>query len=224
MRSGWRYDADLMKRTLKFGVPSGLQWALEGLAFSIFLVFIGRMSNGDAALAASGIVVTVMMLAVLPPWVWPSRVGARRTAPGKNAREIGSRDVERIAGGFDVHPPRGSNVRALSEFLSQLVLQSQQPELWAQVRTIVPYLLMYIALFTSFDAMNMVFSFASKARVTPLRDVGGAHGTLAHHGRAHLSDERLERCGLLAWGARACSSSRSRSSSGAALSAPNGSR
>ena len=38
----------------------------RGLAFSIFLVFIGRMSNGDAALAASGIVVTVMMLAVLP--------------------------------------------------------------------------------------------------------------------------------------------------------------
>ena len=35
VRSGWRYDADLMKRTLKFGVPSGL-WALEGLAFSIF--------------------------------------------------------------------------------------------------------------------------------------------------------------------------------------------
>ena len=62
MRSGWRYDADLMKRTLKFGVPVGAR----GLAFSIFLVFIGRMSNGDAALAASGIVVTVMMLAVLP--------------------------------------------------------------------------------------------------------------------------------------------------------------
>ena len=71
-----------MKRTLKFGVPSGLQWALEGLAFSIFLVFIGRMSNGDAALAASGIVVTVMMLAVLPALGGPSRVGARRTAPG----------------------------------------------------------------------------------------------------------------------------------------------
>ena len=63
-------------------MPSGLQWALEGLAFSIFLVFIGRMSNGDAALAASGIVVTVMMLAVLPALGVACCVGARRTAPG----------------------------------------------------------------------------------------------------------------------------------------------
>ena len=131
----------------------------RGTRVQHFLVFIGRMSNGDAALAASGIVVTVM-LAVLPAFV-ACRVGARRTAPGENGPRNRSRRGA-IAGGFDVHPPRGSNVRALSEFLSQLVLQSQQPELWAQVRTIVPYLLMYIALFTSFDAMNMVFSFALK--------------------------------------------------------------
>ena len=105
MRSGWRYDADLMKRTLKFGVPSGLQWALEGLAFSIFLVFIGRMSNGDAALAASGIVVTVMMLAVLPALqVWPKPC---RCSSGQHQGKNGPRNRKsrRGAGGFDVHPP-----------------------------------------------------------------------------------------------------------------------
>ena len=119
----------------------------RGLAFSIFLVFIGRMSNGDAALAASGIVVTVMMLAVL------SALGVAQAVSvlvgqhqGKTAREIGSRDVERIAGGFDVHPPRGSNVRALSEFLSPAGFTIPATRnFWAQVRTIVPYLLMYRA-------------------------------------------------------------------------------
>ena len=59
--------------------------------------------------------------------------------------------MERIAGGFDVHPPRGSNVRALPSFYLSWFYNPSNPELWAQVRTIVPYLLMYIALFTSFD-------------------------------------------------------------------------
>src|SRR5690606_29446004 len=64
--TSWRIDIDLMKRFIKYGFPSGLQWALEGLAFTVFLIFVGHMENGEAALASSGIVVTVMMLAILP--------------------------------------------------------------------------------------------------------------------------------------------------------------
>ena len=41
------------------------QWALE-VAFTVFLIFVGRFENGDAALASSSITVTIMMLAVLP--------------------------------------------------------------------------------------------------------------------------------------------------------------
>lgn len=66
VRRGWRLNRDLLYRYIKFGVPSGMQWALEGLSFTVFLVILGRVVNGDAALASSGIVVTVMMLAVLP--------------------------------------------------------------------------------------------------------------------------------------------------------------
>ena len=94
VRSGWRYDADLMKRV---EVRRAERLASEplGLAFSIFLVFIGRMSNGDAALAASGIVVTVMMLAVLPALGVAQAVSVLvGQHQGKAAREIGSRDVE----------------------------------------------------------------------------------------------------------------------------------
>ena len=175
----------------------------RGLAFSIFLVFIGRMSNGDAALAASGIVVTVMMLAVLPPWVWPKpcRCSSDSTRE-KTAREIGSRDVERIAGGFDVHPPRGSNVRALSEFFISAGFTIPATRNFGRRFTIVPYLLMYIALFTSFDAMNMVFSFALKgAGDTRFVTLVALMVPWPIMVIAHLSDERLE-CGLYwAWGA-----------------------
>src|SRR5690606_8973426 len=33
-RASWRLDPGLMLRFLRYGVPSGLQWALEGLAFT----------------------------------------------------------------------------------------------------------------------------------------------------------------------------------------------
>src|SRR5690606_11208600 len=38
IRSGWRIDLSLMKRFMRYGVPSGLRWSLEGLAFTVFLI------------------------------------------------------------------------------------------------------------------------------------------------------------------------------------------
>ena len=41
----------------------------------------------------------------------------------------------------------------------------QNPEnaaLWAQVRVMVPYLLLFVALFITFDCINLIFSFALK--------------------------------------------------------------
>ena len=66
VRSAWRWNKDLVRRYIRYGLPSGLQWALEGLAFTVFLIFVGRFENGDAALVSSSITVTILMLAVLP--------------------------------------------------------------------------------------------------------------------------------------------------------------
>ena len=142
----------------------------RGLAFSIFLVFIGRMSNGDAALAASGIVVTVMMLAVLPA------LGVAQAVSVLVGQHQGGKRPEKS----EVATWSGLQVALMYILLVDLTFvlfpsfylswfyNPSNPELWAQVRTIVPYLLMYIALFTSFDAMNMVSLLrTSKARVTP---------------------------------------------------------
>lgn len=62
----WALRPELMKQFLRFGLPSGMQWALEGLAFTVFLIIMGNTVEGEAALAASSIAVTVMMLSVLP--------------------------------------------------------------------------------------------------------------------------------------------------------------
>lgn len=162
--SGYRWNMDLMKRYLRFGIPSGLQWALEGLAFTAFLIFIGRMEQGDAGLASSSIAITVMMLSVLPTLGMAQAVsvlvgqhlGNKKPELAEDAAwtglQIAITYIVCIASTFVLFP----------HFYLSWFKNEQNLELWAQVQTITPFLLMYVAIFTCFDSMNLIFSFALK--------------------------------------------------------------
>ncbi len=164
MRSAFGIRWDLMKRFLRFGLPSGLQWALEGLAFTVFLIFVGRMSNGDAALASSGIVVTVMMLAVLPA------MGMAQAVSIQLGQHLGEKKPD-LAEAYTWSGLQLSLMYIIAVGISFLLIPNfylswfhnpKQADLWNEVSIIVPYLLMYVALFTCFDSMNLIFSFALK--------------------------------------------------------------
>lgn len=164
VRRGWRLNRDLLYRYIKFGVPSGLQWAFEGLSFTVFLVILGRVANGDAALASSGIVVTVMMLAVLPA------LGVAQAVSVEVGRYLG----EKRADLADASTWAGLQVAAIYIVIAALSFvlfphfylswfeNSKDPEIWSAVSTMVPYLLMLMGVFVCFDSMNFVFSFALK--------------------------------------------------------------
>ena len=161
---GWRLKLDLVRRYIRYGVPSGLQWALEGLAFTVFLIFLGRMKSGDAALAASGIVVTVMMLAVLPAMGVAQAVSVQVGQHlGEQKPELAVRDTWR---GFQVALMYilsiGVTLILFPGFYLSWFKNDADPALWGQVTVMVPYLLMFVAFFTAFDSMNFVFSFALK--------------------------------------------------------------
>ncbi len=164
VRSGWQVNWSLMKRYLRFGLPSGLQWALEGLAFTVFLIFVGRMTNGDAALASSGIVVTVMMLAVLPP------MGVAQAVSIQLGQYLGDKKADLAEActwsGLQLSLMYiftvGLTFLLFPHFYLNWFHNPSQQDLWNQVSIIVPYLLMYVALFTCFDSMNLIFSFALK--------------------------------------------------------------
>lgn len=164
LRSGWRFDLELMKRFLKYGLPSGLQWALEGLAFTVFLIVVGRMANGDAALASSGIVVTIMMLAVLPA------MGVAQAVSVLVGQHLGDKvphhAEEATWTGLQIAVcyilTMGASFLLFPNFYLSWFHNPTNAPLWEQVQVIVPYLLMYVALFTAFDSMNLIFSFALK--------------------------------------------------------------
>ena len=62
--SGWRFDRDLFGRLLRFGLPAGLQFSMEIFAFALFMVIVGRL--GTAPLAASGIAFNLNMIVFMP--------------------------------------------------------------------------------------------------------------------------------------------------------------
>lgn len=164
VRKGWRLNRDLLYRYIKFGVPSGFQWALEGLSFTVFLVILGRVVNGDAALASSGIVVTVMMLAVLPA------LGVAQAVSVEVGRYLGEKrpDLaeESTWAGLQVSAMYIA-LAALSfilfpQFYLSWFENSKDPAIWSTVSIMVPRLLLLMGLFVCFDSVNLVFSFALK--------------------------------------------------------------
>lgn len=162
--SGWRWQMDLMKRYIRFGVPAGMQWALEGLAFTVFLIYIGRISGGDAALSSSSIAVTVMMLSILPA------LGLAQAVSVRLGQHLGDKkpelaEMETWSGlqlALMYIAAMAITFLIIPEFYLSWFHNEENALLWKDVSVIVPRLLMFVALFTCFDSMNLTFSFALK--------------------------------------------------------------
>lgn len=159
-----RLNKQLMYQYLKFGIPSGLQWALEGLAFTVFLMIMGNMTNGEAALSSSSIAVTVMMLAVLPSMGVAQAVmtlvgqalGEKNPAKAQSATWAGVRlsIVYMILIAISFY--------SIPEIYLSWFKNDHNPELWSQVSHIVPQILKILALFTLMDSIYLNVSFALK--------------------------------------------------------------
>ncbi len=162
--SGFKWNTQLMLRFLKFGLPSGLQWALEGLAFTVFLIFTGQFVNGDAALSASSIAVTIMMLAILPTLGIGQAVSALVGQHlGENKPELAEeKSWTGVQIAFCYILLAGISFILIPEFYTNWFKNEENIGQWNEVAEIVPYLLMFVSLFTLFDSLNIVLSFALK--------------------------------------------------------------
>ncbi|MGB3209169.1 MAG: MATE family efflux transporter [Desulforhopalus sp.] len=62
--SNFRFDWNLFVRLMRFGVPGSLQFTMDILAFTLFILLVGRI--GKAELAATNIVLSINALAFMP--------------------------------------------------------------------------------------------------------------------------------------------------------------
>jgi MATE family multidrug resistance protein len=158
-RSGWRLDRELFGRLMYFGVPSGLQIAMDILAFTVFLFLLGRF--GDAELAASNIAFSINTVAVLP------MLGVSQAVMVLVGRRLGEERpdlAERSAwAGFWVAWLFMAAV-GLSYFIAPgfylAWFRNETHADWATVAALVPVLLRFVAVYCSFDSMTLIFSFA----------------------------------------------------------------
>ena len=164
IKTSFQINKDLMMKYLKYGLPSGLQWSLEGLAFTVFLILVGRFVNGEAALASSSIAVTVMMLSVMPA------IGVAQSVMVKVGHHLGEGDTESAR----LYTWAGAQLSAVymcsaglsfflfPDFYVNWFKNDSNPVLWAQVAMIAPTLLMLVGVFTTFDSLYLNLSFALK--------------------------------------------------------------
>jgi multidrug resistance protein, MATE family len=160
----WRPNLALMGKFLRFGVPSGMQWALEGLAFTVFLIIMGNIPGGEAALASSSIAVTIMMLSVLPSMGVAQAVltlVGQRLGEGK-PDEAAQTTWDGVRITILYMSLIASTFATIPEFYLSWFRNESNPELWAQVKAMVPHLLKIVAIFTIFDSMYLNISFALK--------------------------------------------------------------
>jgi MATE family multidrug resistance protein len=157
--SGWRFDAALFRRLMRFGFPAGIQWMLDILAFTTFIFLIGRL--GAAELAATNITFTINMVAVLPMLgmgqgvsvLVGQRLGQDRPDLAERTTWTGFQMAWLYMG-----------VIALSYALFPdaflYFFRNDDGGSGTRVAEIVPVLLKFVAIYSLFDSMNLIFSFA----------------------------------------------------------------
>lgn len=156
--AGWRFERALFVRLLHYGLPTGLQVAAEVLAFGIFMLIVGRL--GTVPLAASSIAFSLNMIVFLPMLGLgvgvSSLVGRYLGAddPGTARRATWSAFWMSL-GYFAVC---GAVYVLLPRLLLAPFAAGADPASFAEVETLTVGLLRFVALYSIFDMMNVVFA------------------------------------------------------------------
>jgi len=155
-----RVDKELVGRLLRYGLPTGLQMAVELSAFSVFLFLVGRL--GTAELAATNLAFNINMLSFIPMMgvgmavmtLVGKRIGEGRPALAVRTTWLAARSVATymlvFCILFVVFP------RTILLPFTDWHARSDM----AGIRDMVIVLLRFVAFYTFFDGMQIVFAFA----------------------------------------------------------------
>jgi MATE family multidrug resistance protein len=161
-RHGWRLDPVLFSRILRFGLPSGIQFFIDMAGFTVFLLIIGRL--GTVSLAATNIALNINTLAFMP------MIGLGMTVGILVGQHLG-RDQPDLAercvlAGFHLTMLYMGSVALLYVLVPGLFLAPfgayAAPGAYTEIRGLAVVLLRFVALYSLFDVLNIVFASALK--------------------------------------------------------------
>ena len=147
----------LLWRLLRYGLPNGMQLLLDIAAFTLFVLLVGRL--GAVELAASNIAFNINTIAFMP------MIGFGIAAStlvgqylGRNQPEIAARCVNRI---FAITITYMSIIALSYIFTPDLYIKiygsKENPQILAEIQKLSRTLLLFVALFSFFDSLNVIF-------------------------------------------------------------------
>lgn len=158
--SGWLPERELFRRLLRFGLPSGLQWMIDGIAFLVFTALVGHI--GEVEFSATTIAFRINMVAFLPMLGLAQAVsvlvGQRL---GEDRPDIAERTTWTGQGFAWIYMTAVSLLYVLKpEWFVDLFRNRQEAGQWEDVAALVPTLLYFVAVYSLLDSVNLVVSFA----------------------------------------------------------------
>ncbi|EFK11880.1 MATE efflux family protein [delta proteobacterium NaphS2] len=159
---GWRFEKDLFVRLLRFGFPSGVQFFLDISGFTVFVLLIGRL--GTVSLAATNIALNISTLSFLP------MIGSSIAISvlvgqylGKNRPEMATTSVY---SGFHLTFAYMSVIALAYLFVPELFVlpfvAGADAADFKEIYSLTVLLLRFVAVYSIFDTMNLVFASAIK--------------------------------------------------------------
>jgi MATE family multidrug resistance protein len=156
--TSWKPEASLLGRLLRYGLPAGAQVSLEILAFAIFMMIVGRI--GTEPLAASGLAFNLNMIVFFP------MIGLGIGVSSLVGRYLGAARPELAErstwSAFWMSLAYMSLCGAAYVLLPRLLLApyaaGADPAAFAAIEPITVVLLRFVALYSIFDMMNVIFA------------------------------------------------------------------
>lgn len=154
------FDGKLFVRLMRYGLPSGLQWALDGAAFTVFIVMLGWFPG--AAFAASSITFTINGMLFIPMLgigqAVAILVGQRLGADEPALAELTTWTALKLTGCYTLFT--GAIYLLFPNQLAELFRSRGDTSNFEAAAALVPTLLWFVAFYSLFDAGYVVFSFA----------------------------------------------------------------
>ncbi len=161
--SNRKFDREIFLRLMRYGIPGSLQFTLDILAFTIFILLVGRI--GTVELAATNIVLSINALAFMPSMgvsqgisiLVGQALGRKRPDQARQAVWSGVHLLLVYIGIVDLF-----FIFCPETALAPFIAGQQDPAVSAQVLASGIDILRIISVYLFFDALYMVFSGALK--------------------------------------------------------------
>jgi MATE family multidrug resistance protein len=160
--AGCRFERALFARLVRYGLPNGVQFFIDMIGFTVFILFMGRL--GTTPLAAINVAMNLNVLGFLPMIGVGIAVSVQvGQSLGRDRIDLAERSVH---SGGHIAFIYMATAAALYWFAPGLLLKPFEAQADAQsfadIRPIAVTALRFIAIFSLFDTLNIVVSSALK--------------------------------------------------------------